>query len=277
MDSPIDLPPTVPLAHRAIGAGPPLVLVTGTGYPGATWPAAMLDALARDHTVVVFDHRGTGDTPGTVDAYSTRLFAADTLRLVDEIGLGPAHVLGHSMGGRVAQWMALDGPDHVRSLILAASGPGRFRDDQPVTRGIPIPAAVSLIEKGYEGFIAAQILSTFFTPEFGAADPATVTGLIDAFWDHRPPLEDYLKHVVARQCHQTTELLDRITVPTLVVVGSRDTHAGGTGSHLDQSRFLAETIPDAEFALIDDAAHGYFWSHPDASVGVLMDFLSRQR
>ena len=69
---------------------------------------------------------------------------------MDRLGLAAAHVVGHSMGGRVAQWMALDRPDRIRSLVLAATGPGQFRDDRPVTRGIPVHAAKELIEKGYE-------------------------------------------------------------------------------------------------------------------------------
>jgi pimeloyl-ACP methyl ester carboxylesterase len=275
MESLTLLPAAVPLAHQVIGAGSPLVLITGTGYPGATWSARMLDALAEQHTVVVFDHRGTGDTPGTSDEYSTRLLAADTLGLIDTLGLGPAHVLGHSMGGRVAQWMAIDAPDRVRSLVLAASGPGQFRADQSVTRGIPVRHALGLIEKGYEGYMRAQIPATFFTPELVQSDPDTVTTLIDSYWEHRPTVEEYLKHIVARQCHQTAELLDRIAMRTLVLVGSHDTHVGGTGSHVDQSYFLAETLPNAEFSLIEGAAHGYFWSHPDESTAVVLDFLRR--
>ncbi len=268
-------PEPVRLAHRVVGDGPPVLLVAGTGYPGATWSAGLVEALATRHTVVTFDHRGTGDTPGTEGDYSTRLFAADAAGLVDELGLGPAHVIGHSMGGRVAQWMALDRPDTVARLVLAASGPGRIHPEQRVTRGIPIPTAVALIEKGLRGYIDGQIRATFFTPEFASASPEVVAGLVDAWWAHRPSLEDYLKHVVARQEHQTTELLDGIRQLTLVLVGDRDTHAGGTGSHLDQSRYLAATLANAELAIVEGAAHGYFWSHTEISARIILDFLAR--
>ena len=69
---------------------------------------SMVDELARHFAVVTFDYRGTGETPGTPEEYTTRLFAADVRALIRELGRGPAHVLGHSMGGRVAQWVAID-------------------------------------------------------------------------------------------------------------------------------------------------------------------------
>src|SRR5688572_24913272 len=108
---------TVRMAHRIRGDGPPLLLLAGTGYNGGTWPDEMVQRLAPRCTVVTFGCRGSGETPGTPEEYSTRLFAADVRALIQELGRGPAHVLGHSMGGRVAQWVAIDRPDLVRSLV----------------------------------------------------------------------------------------------------------------------------------------------------------------
>jgi pimeloyl-ACP methyl ester carboxylesterase len=253
----------VPLAHTVHGGGPgaPVVLVTGTGYPGRTWPPDLVDPLADGRPVITFDHRGTGETPGTTGPYSTRLFAADLAALLDDLGLGAAHVVGHSMGGRVAQWLVLDRPDTVRTLILAASGPGQFSSAHRQTAGIPIGTALGLAEKGYETYMRDLITTSFFTPELAAADPAGVDWLVRAFWDGRPQLEDYLKHVAARQEHRTTERLSEIAAPTLVVIGDQDTHVGGTGSHWDQSQFLASAIDGAELRVIHGAKHGYFWSH----------------
>jgi len=259
----------VSLAHDVRGSGPPLVLVAGTGYPGATWPADLVEPLAERHTVVTFDYRGTGATPGTPHRYSTRLFAADLAGLLDELGLADVHLLGHSMGGRVAQWLVLDAPGRVRSLVLAASGPGQFDRDRPQTAGIPVSAALRLIELGYMGYIDSQIRRTFFTEAFAAAQPDRIVWLVSAFWRHRPSLEDYLKHVAARQEHRTTERLDEIDHPTLVLIGDRDTHVGGTGSHWDQSVYLAAQLPNAELRVIEGAMHGFFWSHTAETVAIM--------
>jgi pimeloyl-ACP methyl ester carboxylesterase len=262
------------MAYEVRGEGPPLLLVAGTGYPGATWLPEIVDRLTEAFTVITFDHRGTGSTAGTPELYSTRLFAADALGLLGQLGVGPAHVVGHSMGGRVAQWMALDGPERVRTLILAASGPGQIREDRPLMRGIPLKHAMSMIERGYEGHMRNAITNSFFPPDFAQQRPEVVGALISAFWSNRPNLENYLKHVIARQQHQTAEMLHRITMPALVLVGDRDTGAGGTGSHVEQSMYLAEHLPNATLRVIPGAAHGFFWHMPEAATSAIAEFVA---
>ncbi|TMG52126.1 MAG: alpha/beta hydrolase [Chloroflexi bacterium] len=261
-----------PIAYELRGDGVPLVLVAGTGYPGATWPSEFLRPLLTRHAVLTFDHRGTGATPASPERYSTRLFAQVALGLMDALRLPAAHVLGHSMGGRVAQWMALDRPERLRTLILAASGPGQFRDDRPVTRGVPVHAAKEMIELGYERYMRQHIRDTFFTPEFAAAHPDRVAWLHDTFWAHRPDLENYLRHVLARQEHQTADRLSEIRMPTLVMIGERDTQIMGTGSHTEQSEFLMAHLPNAKRCVIGGAAHGYFWQLPERTADIVLDW-----
>lgn len=252
--------------------GSPLMLVAGTGYPGATWHPDLLAPLAERHRVLVFDHRGTGVTPATDERFSTRLFATDALGLLDALDLDAAHVVGHSMGGRVAQWMALERPDRVRSLVLAATGPGQFDPGAPVTRGVPLHTAVAMIELGYERYMAEHIRDTFFTPEFAAAEPARVDWLVRAFWDARPSLEAYLRHVIARQEHQTADRLAELRPPSLVLIGDRDRHVGGTGVHWEQSAYLLEHIPGARRTVVPDASHGYFWQVSELSARLVLEW-----
>ena len=261
-----------PIAYELRGKGVPIVLVAGTGYHGATWPAEFTQPLLERHAVLTFDHRGTGKTPPSPNRYSTRLFAEDAIALMDALDLPAAHVLGHSMGGRVAQWMALDHPKRIRTLILAASGPGQFSNDRPVTRGIPVHAAKEMIELGYERYMREHIRDTFFTPEFAAEQPERVAWLHDAFWAQRPDLENYLRHVLARQEHQTAERLREILMPTLVMFGDRDTKIMGTGSHVEQSEYLLAHLPNATKRVVDGAAHGMFWERPERTAEILLEW-----
>jgi pimeloyl-ACP methyl ester carboxylesterase len=262
------------MAYGIQGEGPPLLMVAGTGYPGGTWYPQLLDLLSERHTVITYDHRGTGGTTGEAGEFSTRTLARDALGLLAALDVAPAHVLGHSMGGRVAQWMALDEPGRVRSLVLAASGPGARPGDLGHTRGVPVAAATGMVEEGYEAYVRRVQRETFFTEGFGDAHPDVVEWLAGAFWAGRPSVRDYFQHVAARQQHDTVDRLVDIRQPALVVVGERDTHRRGTGSHLEQSQYLATQLPDAHLVVLPGVKHGYFWEAPEESARVVLEWLA---
>ena len=87
------------------------------------------------------------------------------------------------------------------------------------------------------------------------------------------PLRPYLRHVVARQEHETRHLLDRIQCPTLVICGAGDTVENSTGSHVESSKVLAEGIAGAEFKLVEGGNHGYLRQMPDVANAHFLEFL----
>jgi len=260
------------VSYEVTGSGAPLLLVAGTAYSGSTWYPALLQDLARDHTVVTYDHRGTGRTTGPTGAFSTRDLAADAVGLLDALGLGRAHVLGHSMGGRVAQWMAIDAPERVRSLILAATGPGPLPGSQGHTAGVPVRVAAGMVEHGYKEFLRRTQRETFLTER---APAELVEWLLEAFWESRPSVTDYFQHVAARQQHDTVALLDRIVQPALCLVGSEDTTRHGTGSHVEQSEYLAAHLPDAVLEVLPGLKHGYLWEAPELTAQHIREWTGR--
>ena len=114
-----------------------------------------------------------------------------------------------------------------------------------------------------------------FTDQFVKEHPEVVKEFQDLIVDEVPPLKCYLRHVVARQCHETTDLLHKIKAPTLVIVGSKDTHEGGTGSHVESAKVLAEKIPNTEMVIVEGGAHGYLREMPEKGHPPILDFLRR--
>src|ERR1044071_6561394 len=102
------------------GRGEPLVLVMGLGAGHLAW-GFQVPAFAERYRVIAFDNRGAGQTDAPDHPYTTRMMADDTVGLMDALGVERAHVLGVSMGGMIAQEIALDHPDRVRSLQLHAT------------------------------------------------------------------------------------------------------------------------------------------------------------
>jgi pimeloyl-ACP methyl ester carboxylesterase len=159
--------------------------------------------------------------------------------------------------------------------VLAASGPGARPGTEGHTFGVPVAVAAGLVEEGYQGYLRRVQRETFFTEEFAAARPDVVEWLDDAFWAGRPSVRDYLQHVAARQQHNAVDRLADIRQPTLVLVGDRDTHRRGTGSHLEQSEYLARELPDAELVVLPGVKHGYFWEQPEKSALAVTQWLAR--
>jgi pimeloyl-ACP methyl ester carboxylesterase len=262
------------------GDGPVVMLVSGTGAARGDWIPEAVDVLAERFTVLTYDHRGTGETGGSEGLYSTRQFAADAVGLLQGLGIESAHVMGHSMGGRVAQWMALDAPERVRTLVLASSGPGeypgQFEDGRGMMRGIPLRAAMIMINEGYEAWIEHYIRESMLTRRFQEDQRERADALVRRALNDAPPVEDYLKHTIARQQHQSAERLQEITMPALVIIGDADRDVGGTGNHFAQSEYLAETLPNATFHVLPGLQHGFYWERPQETMAVVGDWLDTQ-
>ena len=109
---------------------------------------------------------------------------------------------------------------------------------------MPMDAALEMIEKGYEKYQSDHWGPGFmFSEQFVKDHPEVVKKYQELIVDEVPPLKCYLRHVVARQCHETSHLIHKIKAPTLVIVGDKDVHEGGTGSHVDRPRFSRRKFP----------------------------------
>ena len=111
----------IEIAYRVRGQGPPLILVMGYRLNSIAWPAAFIEALARQFTVITFDNRGTGLSDKPVEGYAIANMARDVCGLLDELEISRVHLLGYSMGGAIAQEFVHQFPERVSSLILCAT------------------------------------------------------------------------------------------------------------------------------------------------------------
>lgn len=262
--------------YETFGRGVPFLFVSGTGWPGEPWKLYQVPAFTDRYQVIVYDHRGVGKSDAPDEPYSTRELAQDAVNLLEAMGIEePAHIIGHSMGGRVCQWIAIDHPEKIRSMIQAASGSGAMGMPQ-YPRWLTLRSLESLIEKGYQEHIRSHFKSSFFfPPDFVKARPEVVDWLFQAFWEHRPMLKPYLRHVIARNQHETGEWLSRISAPTLVLVGSEDRVDADTGNHVLTSEHLRDHIKDAEYTVIEGCGHGFFWHKPEEANRIIREWLDR--
>ena len=132
------------LETEVVGTGPGLLLVHGFGGAKEDF-ADHVPALARDHTVVTFDHRGHGDSDQPEDpaAYSLERLAADIVQVADGVGLDRFRLLGHSMGGMVARKVALTDPERLEALIMMDSTPGPIPGFDPALLDLAAEVALN--------------------------------------------------------------------------------------------------------------------------------------
>jgi 3-oxoadipate enol-lactonase len=233
--------------------GDPIVLIAGLAVGHTGW-LAVIDRFAEHHRVLVFDHRGVGQSDDAFSSpWSTRDFAADVLAVLDAAGIDRAHVYGHSMGGRIAQWLAADAPDRVGALALGGTTVGD-------THGVARPQeATDALAGGNRG----SLLDLFFTPEWIARNPEAAQSALPKARSRGAQL----MHFTASTAHDGWAALPRIVSPTLVIHGSDDALCPP-----QNARILADRIAGAHLRFIDGARHGYNLEFPESNDDVLDHF-----
>jgi pimeloyl-ACP methyl ester carboxylesterase len=254
--------------YETHGSGTPLLLFSETACAGDIWNTFQVPEFAGDHLVVTHDYRGTGKSSRPSEQYWCEDFVDDATTVLDRLNAGPAILLGHSMGGRVAMLMALRYPAKVQKLIVASVGPG-----VPGAPPIPFKMCKEMVEWGYEKYVREHTLEVGWTREYIERYRDRVEHFLKIRMSNLPGLEDYLRHVVARQACDLSTRLKEIKQPTLVIVGEHD-HGSATGaSHRVAAEALARELPNGQFAVLADVAHNYFMTNPDEAHRVIRSFL----
>jgi 3-oxoadipate enol-lactonase len=254
--------------YEVHGGGAPLLFCSVTGCDHQAWKFHQVPEFSRDHKVILFDYRGTGKSSKTVQSYSIKMFTEDAAALLDHLDAEHAIVCGHSMGGVVAQLLALDHPDKVKKLILASSG-----SSHPGAHGIPLAMCRDMVRLGFEGYIRRHTIETGWTREFVAAHPDLIEKFLQVRMSGIAPLENYLHFVLARQAHDHTGRLREIRAPTLVLVGDDEHHGAADRSHWEAAHHLAREIASATLVVLTGEGHHYLATNPDAAHKAIRDFI----
>jgi pimeloyl-ACP methyl ester carboxylesterase len=253
----------IDLYYESQGRGEALVFIPGTGFSGNVWMETQVEPLSRSLQVIVHDPRGCGRSTHFKGVYTIDQMANDVAALLEHLNVRSAHIVGHSMGGRIGLSLALNFPAKVKSLILAAAGSGpAAREGAETIPGLPYRLAFDLIEMGFEKYLHHEICGTdtYFTPAYRKEQPDKVQAFYEMVWKYHARLPEYLQLCIARHNWEATHRLGDVTVPTLVVVGDNDVVGS---NHVAQAQVLAKRIPKAEYKMLKGQSHGFFWQAPE--------------
>jgi len=225
-----------------------VLFIMGFGMPGGVW-APQVDELQRNHRCCHFDHLGVGESDRGPFLRTIPAMADDAVRILDDLSWDRAHVVGVSMGGMIAQELALRSADRCRTLTLIATHGGA-----PVA-SLPTRKGMLLFLQGLFGGRKRRLRSLprlLYPEEFLASLGSTaLRSHLDARLGHPPPLRTVLGQLYAVWRHSTESRLPQIDLPTLLVRPGKDILIRPT-----QTDRLAERIPRARVLRFDDAGHG---------------------
>ena len=240
------------LYYEIHGRGEPLILTAGMGGDHRSWFPQMRD-FARHFTVITFDGRGIGKTDRPSGLYSFGTLAADVIGLLDHLSLDRAHILGESLGGIVAQEVAIGYPQRVRKLILANTSVGRGADMQVhpalmkayggpegATEATFDPSKVN-VGKAMRAMIALSFNSRIY--RLGMMLMATLYVKPSAF-------KGMAERIQAISAHSTLDRLQLIQSPTLVITGTGDRIVPPAMSDI-----LVSRIPNARLVKVEGGSH----------------------
>lgn len=258
------------------GSGEPLLLIMGLAGDSLAW-LFQRDAFAAHYRTVVFDNRGVGRTSKPDGPYSIAQMADDAAGLMEALDIGRAHVVGVSMGGMIAQELALRHPQRVRSLVLGCT---YARPDAGVsatfeeslahfggTRGADGAIEVDLSTVDPMAFIQ-RLLPLTFTPQFMMNELPKMIQVFAGALQHGFDLRAILAQVAATQSHDTLERLAEIGVPTLVLTGDSDLLIPPANSDA-----IAARIPGARLERIAGGSHGFNFEKPEQFNAAVLGFL----
>jgi len=259
------------------GGGDPLLLIMGLAADSVAW-MLQRDAFAAHYRTIVFDNRGVGRSGKPAGPYSIAQMADDAAGLLDAIGVERPHVAGVSMGGMIAQELALRHPARVRSLVLGctyaspdAAVSAQFAESLQAfgaTRGADGQIQVDPAALNPMAFIQ-RLLPLTFTPQFIMTELPKLMQMFSGALQYGFDMPAILAQVAATQAHDTSDRLGHIRVPTLVFCGDADQLIPASNSDL-----LAARIPGARLVKLPGGSHGFNFETPDAFNRQVLDFLA---
>jgi (E)-2-((N-methylformamido)methylene)succinate hydrolase len=252
----------VSLNYKVQGRGEPLVCIHGVGSYLEAWDSTAA-RLADRFRILTFDLRGHGGSSRVRGRYEIDDFVGDVLALADHAGFGTFHFAGFSLGGLVAQRLALTHQDRLRSLVLLSTVAGRTPDERR-----RVADRLAALQSGERGAHYDASLSRWLTEDFQARNPDLVERLRQRNAENDPDCYAAAYRVLAQT--DFGGLLDQIRVPTLIATGEDD-----AGSNPRMARLMHERIPGSELHILAGLRHSILTEAPDRVAAVMRDFLVR--
>jgi 3-oxoadipate enol-lactonase len=256
----------IELSYERSGSGPPLLMIMGRSGTALSWGEPFLEPLRQDFETIVYDHRGVGESSRMEEPFTIVQLAEDAAHLLDALGIDSAHVLGISMGGMVAQELALAHPEHVRTLILGGTycgGEGSSLTSPEVAQRLAEARMSGDLERTLRTSWEVDVSASF------AADEDAYAAFRANALKRRVAISVIMAQIQAIAAHDTLAWLHQLTMPTLIVHGTADQITPVENAHL-----IAAHIPGSRLEIFDGIGHLFFLEEPRRSAELVREHVA---
>ena len=253
----------IELDYERTGAGPPLLLIMGMSGTALHWDEPFLEQLRSDFDVIAYDHRGVGASTRLDAPVTIREMAADAAALLEALQVDSAHVMGISMGGMIAQELALARPERVNTLTLGCTycgGEGSSLTSQAVLQRLTEAMVSGERERALRVGFEVNVSAAY------AADDAAYERFLQIANRRAVAVPVVLAQMQACLAHDTNARLSELAMPTLVMHGTEDQLLP-----VDNGRLIASRVPGSRLEIFDGAGHLFFWEQPQRSAELLRE------
>jgi 3-oxoadipate enol-lactonase len=253
----------IELYYERAGSGEPLLLIQGMSGTHVAWGEPFRSALEAEFDCVIFDNRGVGLSGDAAEPFTIAEMAADAAALLDVLDIESAHVLGISMGGMIAQELALAQPERLRSLTLGCTycgGPGSQLMDPTDFQGL-----AEAMASGNQDRVFRAMYELNLSPGFRAEESRfpEFVAMAEAVPVPRRTVELQLQAIIG---HDTSARLPGLSLPTLVIHGTLDRVLGYPNGPL-----IASLIPNSRLETLDEVGHMFWWEQPARAAELIRD------
>ena len=243
----------VNIDYAVHGQGEPLVLIQGLGGSRSGW-IFQTRAFGKYYRVITFDNRGVGKSDKPSGSYTVRTMADDTIALLDYLGVDKTHVLGISLGGMIAQEIAINYPERVRKLILACTAAETGATDENIIRAMGLGDGSSQAEgRDLRGADMGKIMSALTSLSYNRRLFKVLFVPLAKIYLRFGEVKGISGQLEAAAAYSTLDRLHQIKAPTLVIVGT-----GDKLMPVHSSEMLANRIPGARLIKVEGGSHAFF-------------------
>lgn len=254
----------VKINYTIQGSGDWLVLIGG--YASGNWQAwgGNIAEFAKSYKVLAFDNRGIGESDVPDYPYTTLMMARDTVGLMDQLGIERAHFFGKSLGGNIGQWVALEHPGRVRSLVATST----FAKPDMRRHNMVNWWMATAQGAGYEKLFPG-LMTYFYTAEYYDANIESINRSVQNLIAAKRPIKGLLHMGDSILTHDTWDRLGEIKTPTLLMGGEEDIIT--PPRHMQE---MAKRMPNAEARIFPRTLHGFLVEKPE-SFAMIPEFFAR--